>query len=223
MKIYFLLLLLFPIMALAQAKQHKKYKASYSDSAAANGKDKIVVNNIVPATVGYNNLDSLLQKSLIKHLQEKESDWKFLEWLFPLAVSIIAMWFSIKAFSRDRSYQNTAFLSEVDKLLIEHPYLRGIYNIHYSDFKPGTGMLEKVTKVEYDGKLYAYCYYLINNFEVIFKYSKKGSSNRISWENYMIHLMKESDLFKDKVKDASINSIFDTTYQAELKRLLAVA
>jgi hypothetical protein len=219
MKKCFLLLLLLPAMAAAQTQSNKSKEPCNNYSAGP--KDKVVINNILPA--GYNSADSLLQKSLIKHLQQKESPWKFFEWLLPLVISSIALWFSIKAFGRDRSYQNAAFLSEVDKLLIEHPYLRGIYNSHYPKFTPGTGMLEKVTQEEYDGKLYAYCYYLINNFEVIFKYSKKGSSNRVSWENYLIHLMKESDRFKEKVKDASTNSIFDITYQEELKKLIAVA
>lgn len=156
-------------------------------------------------------------------IDKKKDEKNPLEWLAPLIVSLFALWLSIKAFGRDKSYQNAAFLSEIDKLLIEHPYLRGIYTNQYHNYSPGTGMLEKVTQAEYDGKLYAYCYYLINNFEVVFKYSRKGSSNRTSWENYMIHLLRESVLFKEKVKDAITNPIFDTSYQKELKRLLCLA
>lgn len=222
MKKIILLLMLLPAVVTGQTKQCKKCKEPCTGCIASAEKEKIIINNILPALPVHHAADSLLQQTIIKKLTESESSWKPFEWILPLIVSLFALWFSIKAFGRDKSYQNVGFLSEVDKLLIEHPYLRGIYDNQLANFPPGTGMLQHVTQAEYDGKLYAYCYYLINNFEVIFKYSKKGSSNRRSWENYMVHLMRESTLFKTKVKNASVDNIFDVTYQDELKKLLAL-
>ena len=221
MKRILLALLLIPAMVAGQAKQCKKCKEPCSGCVTDADKEKVIINNILPSMPTHNAVDSVLQQMLFKKLTEQESPWK-VEWILPLIVSLVALWFSIQAFGRDKSYQNVAFLSEVDKLLIEHPYLRGIYDDHLAKFPVGKGMLKDVSQEEYDGKLYAYCYYLINNFEVIFKYSKPGSSNRKSWENYMVHLMRKSTLFKTKVKNASVDNIFDVTYQDELKKLLAL-
>ena len=228
----FLFVLLLPLLALAQQnKQCKKCKQPCSNCLPDTAKGAFTINNIMPAGSGNNaSLDSALQTVLIKKLNEKESPWKFLEWLLPFVVSLFAMGISIlslvlsyKSLNRDLSYKHVSFLSEVDKLLVEHPYLRGIYDSQLPLFKAGSGMLTNCTQHEYNTKLYAYCYYLINNFETVFKHSEKGSTNRISWEKYMQHLIKNSTLFKSKVEDATTNPIFDTTYQEELKTLLANA
>lgn len=220
-----MIVLLLPLLAVSQQnRQCKQCKQPCSNCSRDTAGRSITINNILPAVAGNStSLDSVLQVILIKKLSEKESQWKFLEWLLPLIVSILAFTLSYTALRRDNRYKHVAFLSEVDKLLVEHPYLRGIYDNQLQNFTVGKGTLKDCTQVDYDTKLYAYCYYLINNFEVIFKHSKKGSTNSISWENYMKHLIKDSALFKSKVVDATTNPIFDSAYQEELKKLLASA
>lgn len=53
----------------------------------------------------------------------------------PILLALIAIIFSYLTLSNDRSYKNLAFLSEVDKMLIENPSLWAIYDENLKEYK----------------------------------------------------------------------------------------
>jgi len=70
--------------------------------------------------------DTALQRTLLNKLTEKEKSNSW-EWGVPLTTSIVlslvALWFSWRTYSRDKKYKDLEFIAEVDKLLLEHPEL----------------------------------------------------------------------------------------------------
>jgi hypothetical protein len=125
-KLLFLLLLL-PVMVTSQ--QLKKSKVNKDSSGnriqVSQGTWNGAINNS-PYYEQTLKLDSTLQQLLLKKLsEEKENKWW--EWLVPLIASIIfsaaAVWFSWVNYRRDKKYKDLAFISEIDKLLLEHPEL----------------------------------------------------------------------------------------------------
>lgn len=122
---------------------------------------------------------------------------------------------------KERSNRQIDFLSEVDKLLMQDPYLWAIYDIHQEKFK--ISVSSQMTQDELDGKLDAFCYFHLNNFELVFLYPSQVKASRKTWTDFMVHLMVSSTKFKEIATKESTGYIYNEDYQKIIIKLLRVA
>lgn len=117
-----------------QKQDKPKEKNQNKFSSLVKDTTRIIVDSILYGKQQI-ELNQKLQEAILKKLEEGEKD-KTIEWLIPLVVSAIfgiaAFFFSQMTMKRDKRYRDLAFIAEVDKLLIEHPELRGYDNNYIS-------------------------------------------------------------------------------------------
>lgn len=133
-------------------------------------------------------------------------------------IGMFAIVLTKKSWHKEISNKNNDFLSDINKLLIEKPYLWAIYDNKRDDF-PVTNKT-KPTINELNGQIEAFCYLHLNNFELIFQYPSKNKEVNESWNNYMVDLIANSTKFRDIIIKETNGKMYDVSYIRKMKELL---
>jgi len=144
--------------------------------------------------------------------------WKY---LLTFLISAFALILSYRTLQKERSNRHLDFLSEVDKLLIANPCLWAIYDKEKDNY-PAT-KCSPTNENELEGKLNAFCYFHLNNFELVFLYPPSRRKAKKTWEDYMIHLIVSSTKFRDILTKESSGYVYNEEYQERMVKLLTVA
>lgn len=108
----------------------------------------------------------------------------------PPFVAAIAMYVSLKALSNTKREKRVAFMTDVDKQLIDNPRLWTMFDNHF--------LINDKTKNDQElrAKIDGLCYLILNNLEVAYNTSSRYSSAREAWKNYYVDLCETSTKFK---------------------------
>lgn len=283
MKKILLLLILLPDLAMSQNVTGNKVslqdKFTSRDSAAGIGMNTQSGQQLV-------KLDSASTVAILQQsMQPKDTSWW--KWFFPLLISIIALTVTVQNRERDKRYRDLAFLSEIDKMLINDPELWGIYDKYktakfsqivvngqttidikneaafkisdpgsikvtgkgeYSfdkaDMKPVSGnsiaidgekllylkgdlvietnagskiSFESKESLDYEGKIRAFAYYKLNNFELALPSAAEYNEERTaSWESYIQEVIIKSEVFRGIVLEAIASKIYNQSFREKL-------
>lgn len=143
--------------------------------------------------------------------------------LAALLISLLALMISYFVLRKENWNKNLDFISEIDKQFISDPTLWAVYDLEKDKYPLVKQISKQESEEERTGKLKAFCYYKLNNFDSVFLSTNRWSNNRKAWEAYMVHLIVESSLFKEIVTDASENYIYNIDYRKKLKKFLLLA
>jgi hypothetical protein len=141
--------------------------------------------------------------------------------LLGLATAIGSIIFTYRSFQKEKSNRQIEFLSEIDKMLIDNPYLWTLYDTRKAQFTLSNNA--KITQQELDGQLDAFCYYHLNNFELVFLYPSANKETRKTWKDYMVHLIVSSTEFRQILTKESDGYIYNEPYRKQMKDFLALA
>ena len=136
-----------------------------------------------------------------------------------LITSCVAIFYTHRQFERDSGIRSLEFVSEIDKMLMENPYLWQIYDENKERFPVN----DPVQLLELEGKIEAFCYYCINNFELVILRNKEDGLQLYAWKSYMIHTIVHSSIFKKLVNDSCTDFFYSTDYQKVLKELVDIS
>lgn len=135
MKQLFLLMLFLPLFIKAQPSlQCKKCRQACSGCLAASDTLKVKLTNAIQHPIV---IDSTAFAGFFRTAQPI-SNKKPIEWIMaiaPLLISLAAVWFTIRNRRREKVYKDLAFLTDVDKMMVNDPSLWAIYekdNLLYS-------------------------------------------------------------------------------------------
>jgi hypothetical protein len=143
--------------------------------------------------------------------------------LLSLLTSVGGIIYTYRSFQKEKSNKQIDFLSEIDKMLINNPYLWTLYDTRKSNFTiTGCNNLE-VGQQELDGQLEALCYFHLNNFELVFSYPSANMETRRTWSDYMVHLIVSSTRFREVMKKEADGYVYTAPYRRKMKELLGLA
>jgi len=168
-------------------------------------------------------IDSNIIKQQTLYFLVNKNEGLGLKDLAALLISVLALLLSFIVLNKQNWNKNLDFISEIDKQFITDPTLWAIYDLEASNYPLSKSSLTEETDAERKGKLRAFCYYKLNNFESVFLSTYKWSKTRKAWEAYMVHLIVESSLFKDVIEEASDNYIYNINYRKRLIKFIELA
>lgn len=276
MRILIFLIILIPQLCYAQNKQCKKCKEVCSGCVMPVDSPRIIINNL-PSDKGFVKLDSTSTVTILQN-KTKEDGWDFWKFLIPLLISIAAFWLTVRNQRRDKTYKDLAFLSEVDKMMVNNPELWAIYDrgkdkyrftdkesLEFSIEPLALGLkvknnevvkdisskeeieYSKIKDLEIDGKaklniekrvqevpltkleevrrvdrLRAFCYFKLNNFEWAMERNHDKQIQE-AWDNYMIHTVIHSTLFKNILKKERDDIVYSIKFRTKIGQFLSIS
>lgn len=136
-------------------------------------------------------------------------------------ISLLAFIYSYLSFQKEKANKHFELLFDIDKLLIDKPYLWEIYDKYkgiYTSSSPTA-----INQGWLDGQLEAFCYLHLNNFEFVFRYPPSNRTSKKTWRNYMIDLIVSSTRFKKILTKESKGYIYNKNYRKNMLKYLKLS
>ncbi len=170
-----------------------------------------------------NGSDSMLSNQERLYFLKNKSGGFSLKDLSALVIAVIAVSLSLLVIIKEKWNKNLDFISEIDKQFISNPVLWSIYDIERNKYPLSRKKRSTESPEERAGKLKAFCYYKLNNFESVLLSTFPWSNTRKTWEAYIVHLIVECSLFNEISIEVSENYIYNIKYRKKIKKFLALA
>jgi hypothetical protein len=122
---------------------------------------------------------------------------------------------------KERNNKQLEFLAELDKMIMNDPVLWAIYDKHIATFIKAEN--SAITPELLDGKLKAFCYFHLNNFELVFLYPPLWFNSLRTWEDYLVHFIVSSTLFRLIVDKQCEGYVYNPRFIKWLKKVRALS